>query len=177
MVVVVVMGLSGSGKSFVSSILHQDFGFEWLRSDIIRKELMGIDIKESAKANFGEGIYSEEVTKRVYQELVNRAKRLVEEGKNVVLDATFLKEEQRQLVKSTFPTAIFICTVASEEEIKRRLSSRVDVSDADFKIYLKQKEFFIVPSYATIINTQTDREGLKRKLKEILNGSNIKNQF
>ncbi len=165
---IVVMGLSGSGKSFVSSILHQDFGFEWLRSDVIRKELMGIDIKQSAKANFGEGIYSQEVTKRVYQELVNRAKKLTQEGKNVVLDATFLKEEQRQMVKKSFPDAIFLCAVASEEEIKRRLSKRVDVSDADFSIYLKQKETFSLPNYAIPIDTDVDRQELKERLEKIL---------
>ncbi len=170
---IVVMGLSGSGKSFISSILHEDFGFEWLRSDIIRKELMGIDINQSAKANFGEGIYSQEVTNMVYQELVERAKRLVQEGKNVVLDATFLKEEQRQLVKKAFPNAIFLCAIASEEEIRRRLSKRVDVSDADFGIYLKQKESFSLPKYAIPVDTNVERQELRENLKRILDLSSI----
>ncbi|RMH02455.1 MAG: hypothetical protein D6699_05930, partial [Aquificota bacterium] len=101
--IVVVMGLSGSGKSFLAQILHKDFGFEWLRSDAIRKELAGIKPQESAKAEYGEGIYTPQWTKRVYEELIERAKRLAQEGKKVVLDATFLEEWQRRLVKEAFP--------------------------------------------------------------------------
>ncbi len=128
------MGLSGSGKSYLSQILHQDFGFEWIRSDVIRKELAGLEPTQSAKAEYQKGIYTPEMTHKVYEEMLRRAGELFSKGKNVVLDATFLKEEQRQRVKSAFPEVIFLLTVASEEEIRKRLSRRSDVSDADFNI-------------------------------------------
>jgi len=124
---VVVFGLSGSGKSFLSRILHEELGYEWLRSDVIRKELMGISPKQKAKAEFGRGIYREEITRKVYEEMVRRAKDLVSEGKRVVLDATFLKKWQRDLVRVNFDNPLFILAGASEEEIRRRLSKRKDV--------------------------------------------------
>jgi len=167
---VVVFGLSGSGKSFLSRILSEDMGFEWLRSDLIRKELAGMEAEQSAKAPFGKGIYTEEMTRRVYEEMVRRARELVEEGRKVVLDATFLRRWQRELVLRSFDRPLFILAVASEEVIRKRLLSRRDVSDADFSVYLKQKEIFEPPVEITFSQVDTDRprEDLKSILENIL---------
>jgi len=166
----VVFGLSGSGKSFLSEILHRELGYEWLRSDAVRKEIMGIPSFKEAKAAFGEGIYSEEVTRRVYEELVRRAKKLLKEGKRVVMDATFLKEWQRRLVRENFKEPLFVLASASEEEIKRRLANRKDISDADFGIYLKQREVFEHPSDVDFVevNTEKSREELLSILKDLV---------
>lgn len=172
--IVVIMGLSGSGKSFLASILHKEFDFEWIRSDHIRKELAGIDPNQRLKLPYGEGIYSEEWTKKVYEEMVKRAKELIQEGKRVVIDATFLEEWQRKLVKDQFPSAIFLLAQAKEEEIIRRLKSRKDISDADVEIYLKQKEKFIPPDYAVPVDTQKSPEELKVALRELLQEYGLK---
>jgi len=167
-VVVVIMGLSGSGKSFVARILHEEFGFEWIRSDTIRKKLAQIDQKQHIKVGFGEGIYSEDWTKRVYHEMIKRAKVLKDAGKHVVIDATFLKKWQRNMVKEHLGDVLFLMAFADEEEIKRRLSQREDISDADWNIYLKQKEVFEPPEDVLLINTQKSREEIKAELKKIL---------
>lgn len=166
--IVVVMGLSGSGKSFLASILHKEFGFEWIRSDQIRKEMAGIDPSQRLKLPYGEGIYSREWTRRVYEEMVKRAKELVEKGKRVVLDATFLEEWQRDLVRNSFPSALFLLAQAQEEEIIKRLRKREDISDADIEVYFKQKERFSPPSYAIAVDTQKSSEELKAVLEKLL---------
>lgn len=168
--IVVVMGLSGSGKSFLASLLHEEFGFEWIRSDQVRKELAGIEPTQKVKVPYGEGIYSQEWTKKVYREMVKRAKEKAEEGKDVALDATFLEEWQRNLVKEEFKDALFLLAFAQEEEIIRRLKSRKDISDADIEVYLKQKERFVPPAYAIPINTQRSKEELRAVLLELLQG-------
>ena len=167
---VVVFGLSGSGKSFLSSLLHKHFGYEWLRSDVIRKELVGIKPEESAKAEFGKGIYTEDMTRRVYEEMVRRAKELTKKGKKVVLDATFLKRWQRKLVLDNFEEPLFIWAFAPEKVIKKRLSKRKDVSDADFSIYLKQKEVFEEPDEVDYIKINTDKpaEELIKEIEKII---------
>ena len=167
---IVVFGLSGSGKSFLSSLLHKHFGYEWLRSDVIRKELAGIKPQQSAKADFGKGIYTEDMTRRVYEEMVRRAKGLTEGGKKVVLDATFLKRWQRELVLKNFENPLFIFAWAPEEVIKERLSKRKDVSDADFNIYLKQKEVFEEPEEIDYVKVNTDKspEELIKELEKII---------
>ncbi len=164
--VVVVFGLSGSGKSFLSRILHEDFGYEWIRSDVVRKELAGIEPERSAGAPFGEGIYTEEMTERVYREMIRRAKEVVNRGGRVVLDATFLKRWQRRLVLESFRNPLFILAKASDEEIRRRLSGRRDVSDADYEIYLRQKEVFEEPDEIDFVEVNTERT--EEELREIL---------
>ncbi len=164
--IVVVMGLSGSGKSFLASILNKDFGFEWIRSDQIRKELAGVEPNKRLKVPYGEGMYTKDWTKRVYEEMIKRAKQ--KGGKNIVLDATFLEDWQRELVRKNFPNALFILAQAEEEEILKRLKSRQDISDADIEIYLRQKERFSPPHYAIAINTRKTLKELRAELKELL---------
>ncbi|MDW8067120.1 MAG: AAA family ATPase [Aquificaceae bacterium] len=166
--IVVVMGLSGSGKSFLASILKEEFGFEWVRSDSIRKELAGIAESQKTKVGYGEGIYSPEWTKKVYEEMLKRAESMAREGKDVVLDATFIEEWQRNMVKGKFPEAVFLLAHAEEEEILRRLKERKDISDAGVEVYLKQKERFTPPDYARTINTQRSKDELKVVLLEVL---------
>jgi len=59
---------------------------------------------------------------------------------------------------------------ASEEEIKRRLANRKDISDADFGIYLKQREVFEHPSDVDFVevNTEKSREELLSILKDLV---------
>ncbi|MDW8032976.1 MAG: AAA family ATPase [Aquificaceae bacterium] len=166
--IVVLMGLSGSGKSFLARILQEDFGFEWLRSDKLRKEMAGINIDQKLSLGYGEGIYAPEWTRKVYGEMLRRAEEMVKDGKDVVLDATFLEEWQRSLVREKFPQAVFLLAWAEEEEIIKRLKEREDISDANLEVYLRQKSTFLPPDYALPLNTQKDREELRAMLKEIL---------
>jgi len=115
-------------------------GFLWLRSDVIRKELAGMEPERSAKAPFGKGIYREEMTRRVYTEMIHRARKHVHRGRRVVLDATFLKRWQRDMVRANFDSPLFILATAPEEVVRERMRSRRDVSDADFAVFLKQRE-------------------------------------
>ncbi len=154
---IVVFGLSGTGKSFVARLISEKFGYRWLRSDEIRKELAGIKPSQSAKAPFGEGIYTQDMTERVYREMINRAKELVRSGEKVVLDATFLKRWQRDLVKKNFEKPLFILVTASDDAVRKRLEKRVDVSDADFSVYLKQKEVFEPPEEVSYVELNTER--------------------
>ncbi len=165
-----VFGLSGSGKSFLSRILAEEMGYVWLRSDVIRKELAGMDPHCSARAPFGEGIYGEEMTRRVYEEMVERADRLIREGRRVVLDATFLKRWQRDLVRERFAKPLFLLATADEEVVRDRLSRREDVSDADFSVYLRQKEIFEPPEEIEFVEVNTDRgyEELRSLLEDLL---------
>jgi gluconokinase len=144
--VVILIGFSGSGKSYIAKFLEK-YGYKVLRSDVIRKELAGLKPTESAKAPFGKGIYSEDMTEKVYKEMVKRAKDIVAKGGKVVLDASFLKRWQRELVLRNFPTATFLWAVAPDEVIIERLKKRKgDVSDADVSVFQKQKKIFESPT-------------------------------
>ena len=166
--IVALIGLSGSGKSFVANILHKEFGFEWIRSDQIRKEMAGIEPTEKVRVGFLEGIYSEDWTRKVYERMLEIAEEKLKEGKSVVLDATFLKGWQREMVLKKFPKAVFIWITADEEEIIKRLETREDISDATLEVYLKQKEIFEPPVGAFVLDTTENHGKIMEKLKEIL---------
>ncbi|NPB05912.1 MAG: AAA family ATPase [Aquificae bacterium] len=144
---VVTVGLSGSGKSFVARRLAEAAGYEVVRSDEVRKRLFGLDPLTPARAAYGGGIYSPEVTRRVYEKLLGEAKRILSRGGKVVLDATFLKRWQRELVLRHFPSATFVWVREPEEVVLKRLRERKnDPSDADEAVYFKQKEEFEPPT-------------------------------
>ncbi len=135
--VIIVSGLPGSGKSFFAEKLAKLINAEYLSSDIIRKEL------------FQNPTYSEEEKKAVYAEMKIRMNALLSEKKDVVLDATFFKDELRKSFCKEciqYKTNCKIITIsASEEDIKYRVSSKRTFSDADYSVYLKMKEQFELP--------------------------------
>lgn len=164
-----VGGLSGSGKSFLAKLLSERFGYRWIRSDVIRKELAGIPLEKSAKALFGKGIYTEEMTRRVYGEMIRRAKEHLKRGEKVVLDATFLKRWQRELLKE-LGEVLFLWLEAPEEVVKERLKRRRDVSDADFSVYLEQKRRVEEPEGAVRLRTDRPPEELLKEVEALLSG-------
>lgn len=166
--IIILMGLSGTGKSFLAELLSEHFGFVWIRSDLIRKEIMGIDPRSKVKAYYGTGIYAPEITILVYYTMLESARECIKKGAKVVLDATFCEEWQRELALRYFPEALYINTIAPEETVKERLKNRVDVSDADYSIYLKQKAVWKDPEYAVKVNTDKNKSLLLEELENLI---------
>lgn len=88
---VVMCGLTGSGKSFIASRLAKQLGFVHLATDTIREELSG-QIRYDLAGNEKVGVLS----KRAYEEMYRRAEKLLSERKRVVLDGTHLHSEGRK---------------------------------------------------------------------------------
>jgi hypothetical protein len=137
---VLTCGQPGSGKSRLASDLVKACNFTGVVADRVRKELAGLDSTESAKAGFGEGIYTPEWNERTYDECLKRAEALLMEGKRVVVDASFREEANREKFVALaerlgVPCRIMVRT-ASEETIKARLERRQEgnASDADWQI-------------------------------------------
>jgi uncharacterized protein len=146
----VVCGASGTGKSTLSARLGELLGFRIVTSDLVRKRLAGIEPVTAASAAYNEGIYAPNITSEVYDSLLAEAKRILKMGYGVILDATFSKRSQRQIVievgNETGVKPLFVECQAEREVVIHRLSKREQdsqrVSDADAAIYLSQiKEF------------------------------------
>lgn len=133
-VLVMVMGLPGSGKSFFAKALAKEIRAEYLGSDELRKEL-GLM-----------GKYSLDNKLTVYQEMFIRAKEIHKSGKSVVLDGTFFLQQVRDLViflaKSLSWKMYIIQIMAEEELITQRLSKPREDSEADYGVYQKIKSEF-----------------------------------
>src|SRR5690606_19188507 len=95
-VLILVGGLPGTGKSTLAGRLADRLGAVLLRSDRLRKELSGIAPETPAAAPYGEGIYGAEWTERTYRELLARAERLLGHGESVVIDASWTRDAHRR---------------------------------------------------------------------------------
>ncbi|MEQ8833518.1 MAG: AAA family ATPase [Miltoncostaeaceae bacterium] len=96
---VLVGGAPGTGKSTVAAGLGHVTGAGVVRSDAVRKRLAGLDPEEAAPAPWREGHYTQEVTERVYAEMLRRAESLLEHGQDVVLDASWSAAPHREAAR------------------------------------------------------------------------------
>ena len=136
---VLVGGLPGTGKSTVASAIGDELGWPVLRSDVVRKELVGLGGDAHAPAGFEAGIYRPEQTDRTYDELFRRAERHLEHGRSVVVDASFAADRHRRaaraLGRSARATVVELrcdlCGDVAAERIRARQAAGVDPSDAD----------------------------------------------
>lgn len=139
---VLTAGLPATGKSHLSSGLADRAGFERVASDEVRKELAGLEPKESAAAPLDEGLYTPEWSERVYAVCLERAEEALFEGRRAVVDATFQKAKTRRAYLDAarawgVPAVLLVCETPAKE-VRRRLKRRAEeprVSDADWEIY------------------------------------------
>jgi aminoglycoside phosphotransferase family enzyme/predicted kinase len=138
---VLVGGLPGTGKSTLAGKLADSFGAVLLASDRIRKELAGLAAETSAAASYAEGIYRPEWTERTYAELLSRARRLLDRGEKVVMDASWsqamYRDAARAVATGTHSGLVELRCEAAPEVAAARLRGRAHgASDADEGIAL-----------------------------------------
>jgi aminoglycoside phosphotransferase family enzyme len=88
-------GLSGSGKTTLTHRLIEQFGETRVRSDVERKRLFGLKAEDNGRARIEKDTYNEDASQRTYRKLVELADHALEGGYPVIIDAAFLKAEQR----------------------------------------------------------------------------------
>jgi hypothetical protein len=144
---VVVIGLSGTGKSTLSRQLARRTGFAHLTSDVVRKRLAGIPAHARSAAGDVEWLYSPAMSARTYVTMFEEAAAALAAGRGVILDGTFQRRADRTAARelaarSGAPVLIVHCA-AEENEIRSRLERRreegKDASDADWPVYLDQR--------------------------------------
>jgi aminoglycoside phosphotransferase family enzyme/predicted kinase len=159
---VLIGGLPGTGKSTLAAELCRQAGLTIIRSDLVRKELAGLEQGEpppspppplspprirggrggSERGGLGRGIYSAEMTDRTYRECLRQAEEQLFQGRRVIVDANFRTEAQRRMFleaahRWALPGCLIWCR-ADEAVIRTRLQERRgDASDADWTVYLQ----------------------------------------
>ncbi|MCF6324304.1 MAG: AAA family ATPase [Gammaproteobacteria bacterium] len=93
-------GLSGSGKSCISQLILEQLGAIRVRSDVERKRLYGLSTDARSKSTLGGELYSATSSDATYQRLATIAQAVTSGGYPVIIDATFLKQTQRQQFKT-----------------------------------------------------------------------------
>jgi len=153
---VIVCGQIASGKTTIAKYISNKINGTILRTDILRKKL------------YPNPKYTKDENQQVYNSLFDEVEKMLK-SKNVILDATFYQEKNRERAKQIasklnidFKIVEVVCS--NEEIIKRRIENRKDnVSKTNYKEYLKIKSIF---------------EPIKEKHIIIINNSNsLKNAY
>jgi aminoglycoside phosphotransferase family enzyme/gluconate kinase len=143
---IITHGVSGSGKSFASKLLAMWLPAVHIRSDVERKRLAGLEAKADSDSAPGSGIYNEEATRQTYRRLLDLAEDLIAFGSIAIVDATFLKREQRQLFtemadRMLVPFIILDMCFSKQilrERVRGRLEHGDGVSEANEEILDRQ---------------------------------------
>jgi uncharacterized protein len=136
---IIMHGLSGSGKTILSQVALEALGAIRVRSDIERKRLHGLSASARTSSGVGEGIYAASAGQATYDRLAALAEEILAAGLPALVDATFLKRDQRAqfralAAKHDVPFAVFDIQ-ASETTLRRRIAQRAaagaDASEAN----------------------------------------------
>ena len=144
-----VFGLTGTGKSTISQKLSIDYNAEVINTDVVRKQLAGIDQYEQHLDKPDTGLYAENQQMKTYEKVLEIAETSLQNHKNIVLDATFQRrihrEEVEALARKYEAHLIRIQCISPDEMVKKWLDERIKtktVSDGRWEIYLHQKKMF-----------------------------------
>lgn len=146
--VLITMGVSGSGKSWLARRLVERVGLVRMRSDVERKRLHGLDPDASSASDLAADLYSAEATERTYRHLVDLARAVLAAGIPVLIDAACLKRWQRAVFRALaadlqVPFAIIRCDAEDEvlrQRILRRERTGGDPSEAGLEVLDHQQK-------------------------------------
>ena len=175
---ILLQGVSGSGKSHFASQLLGQLDAVVISSDRVRKQLYGISPLHRVTEDEKQSLYSVKMNKKVYQSMLSEAKKMLLLGFNVVVDATFLQGKHRnvfhemcQKISSDQPNSSFqasshviyieTTTELASLSIRQRQQKDDNPSDADCSVMQRQLLNLELPTeaeHALTIHTQRLRE-------------------
>ncbi len=172
---IIMSGMSASGKSTVSQQLVDKLGVLRIRSDIERKRLFDIDTSDTTPINnnadsgtdttIDSGIYSTQASQQTYAKLASLASDVIHAGYSVIIDAAFLKHEQRQYFQKLaerLKVPFVILEVSAPADILRQriVQRKNDISDADLAVLEHQLKSYqpLYPDEASrMISVNTEK--------------------
>lgn len=136
-------GLSASGKSSVSQQLIDALSVIRVRSDVERKRIHDVASQDHSNNNIDKGLYSPQASELTYNRLLELSESVLVSGMSVVVDAAFLKYDQRlpfeRLAQRLSLPLLILDVSASHDELRRRIVARKgDVSDANLAVLENQ---------------------------------------
>lgn len=175
--VVMMHGVSGSGKSWLAQRLLAPLEAFRVRSDVERKRLKGLDRLARTKSKADEGIYTVRASEATDQRLAELAGTIVAGGYAAIVDATHLARNRRAVIRDAanragVPSIIVNChaphDVLATRIANRRTEGR-DASEADMAILAHQLETMeaVEPGECdTIIDVDTSTDIDSNRLAE-----------
>jgi aminoglycoside phosphotransferase family enzyme/predicted kinase len=152
----IMHGLSGSGKSWFSERLAENLEAVRIRSDVERKRLAGagsVDHRGAADSGadgYEQGKYSLESSRRTYMRLCECAQACLDGDVDTIVDAAFLHAADRRLFRDLAARRgvrfIILSCTAPQDVLMRRVAERrerhADPSEAGVAVLEKQLQHF-----------------------------------
>ncbi|MCB1013674.1 MAG: AAA family ATPase [Acidimicrobiales bacterium] len=163
--VVLVGGGPGTGKSTLARALAADRGWALVRSDEVRRELLG-PTAGAGGPPLGAGRYAPEVSDRVYTEVVRRGLAAVGDGAGAVLDASWHSAAARRLALDAADAAGARVTAlratapddVCRARVARRAEKGVDASEATPEVVRWMADRFDPWPDAVVVDTSGPKE-------------------
>lgn len=119
---IVLFGLSGSGKNFVGDILQNHFGFHFWDAD----DALPLDMQESIK---NKQAFTQDMRDRFTRIIIQTIGELQKTHQDLVISQALYKEINRKQIHDVFKEAHFVHIEASLETITARLKQRNSTID------------------------------------------------
>jgi len=165
---VLMCGLSGSGKTWLAQRLAPRLAAVHMRSDVERKRLAGLAAAERSGSALAQGLYAPAATRAVYRRLAQCASDVLCGGYSAIVDATFGEREQRaQFSALAARLGVRILIVHCQAPVAM-LTARIlerqrrdaDASEADVAVFEWQRSHFepIVAAEGFVVHEVTTAE-------------------
>ena len=180
---IVMCGLSGSGKTWFARLLAPRLAAVHLRSDVERKRRAGLDELARSGSHLRSGLYTPEATAALYERLAQFAEDVISGGFNVIVDASFSLRSQRARFAELagrvgVPLVVLQCHAAPEvlrTRITARTQSGSDASEADHGVLEVQLRDFQAISAAEgldVLHVDTSKPDAMSQALEHINAAN-----
>ncbi|EKD75376.1 MAG: hypothetical protein ACD_44C00148G0001 [uncultured bacterium] len=154
---IILFGLSGSGKNFVGEILAKEFHFHYWDADAALPEKMREAI---AHKQFFTQAMRDEMTELV----IKKIDALQSQHEHLVISQALYKEKNRTTLSIAFPGAIFVHVKTTLENIRTRLNKRKNGISYDYAYQISQ--FFEEPLLAhKILINESDQNAIIGQIK------------
>ena len=152
-ILLLMCGLSGSGKTWLARRLAPALAAVHIRSDIERKRLAELSVTDHSGSALGVGLYSRQASQSVYDRLAECATDALRGGYTAIVDATFGRAEDRARLRDVAArlgarSCLVYCRAPRhvlETRIVERERRHDDPSEANLAVLAWQEERFEAP--------------------------------
>lgn len=136
--IVMVMGLPGTGKSTFGRQLQKRLGVTYLNTDLVREQLGK------------KGAYDPQTIQLVYTRMVEQAEQHLQQGEDVIVDATFHLARRREMIyrlaRNKGHQLVVVEIKAREATLRERLQESRPHSEAGWEVYRKIRDEYQPPA-------------------------------
>lgn len=176
---ILMHGVSGSGKTWLSERLIPALHAIRVRSDLERKRLAGVNASEHVSVGVRQGIYSPRCSRRTYDRLAECAENCLRAGFNTIVDAAFLDPADRAMLHALAEQLGARCMIVSCQadratlatRVMKRAAARADASDATTSILdaqLRDMQPFTASELPHVIAIDTDDPDAVRRVLDAI---------